>query len=285
MDIWERLGTLDRRVYYVILILVVALPIMKPWGLPIKVGQEAEDFFSTVGKVPEGGTVLLVINYRTDCIVEMNPQVVCIFKHLLEKNAKIIMISGVDEGAMVSQIAAVRVAEEMGAEYGVDWINLGYKPGGDVFMKKMVDDFWEASAYSDMNGDSLEKFPIMQGFNSLSQADLVLNMVAVVPSPGERLLQMAIIPTGVPYAVGTTALQTTSERVFYSSGQYQGILAGLRGAAEYEFLLGQPGEAITGMDSQSAAHILVIVLITLGNLGYFLGEKKREKSLQGVQGR
>lgn len=136
MSIWDRLANLDRRIYYIILILVVAMPIVKPWGLPIKVGKEAEDFFATVDKLPQGGTVLLVINYRTDCIVEMNPQVVCIFKHVLEKDGKIIMISGVDEGAMVSQIAAEHVAEQMGAEYGVDWINLGYKPGGDVFMKK-----------------------------------------------------------------------------------------------------------------------------------------------------
>jgi len=254
--------------------IVVALPIVKPLGLPIKVGQQAQDFFETVDKLPEGGKVLVFINYRTDCVVEMNPQLICIFKHVAQKHGKIIMVSGVDEGAMVSQSVAVKVAEELGLEYGVDWINLGYKPGGDVFMKKMVDNFWEASAYCDMNGDPLDKFPIMQGFDSLAKADLVLNLVAVVPSPGEKLLQMAIIPTKVPYAVGTTALQATSEMVFYSSRQYQGLLAGLRGAAEYEFLLGAPGDAITGMDSQSFAHILVIVLIILGNLGYFLGEKR-----------
>ncbi len=274
MNIWERLGSLDRRVYYVILMIVVALPIVKPLGLPIKVGQQAQDFFETVDKLPEGGKVLVFINYRTDCVVEMNPQLICIFKHVAQKQGKIIMVSGVDEGAMVSQSVAAKVAEELGLEYGVDWINLGYKPGGDVFMKKMVDNFWEASAYCDMNGDPLDKFPIMQGFDSLAKADLVLTLVAVVPSPAEKLLQMAIIPTKVPYAVGTTALQATSEMVFYSSRQYQGLLAGLRGAAEYEFLLGAPGDAITGMDSQSFAHILVIVLIILGNLGYFLGEKR-----------
>ncbi len=274
MNIWERLGSLDRRVYYVILMIVVALPIVKPLGLPIKVGQQAQDFFETVDKLPEGGKVLVFINYRTDCVVEMNPQLICIFKHVAQKQGKIIMVSGVDEGAMVSQSVAVKVAEELGLKYGVDWINLGYKPGGDVFMKKMVDNFWEASAYCDMNGDPLDKFPIMQGFDSLAKADLVLTLVAVVPSPAEKLLQMAIIPTKVPYAVGTTALQATSEMVFYSSRQYQGLLAGLRGAAEYEFLLGAPGDAITGMDSQSFAHILVIVLIILGNLGYFLGEKR-----------
>jgi len=274
MNIWKRLGSLDRRVYYVILMVVVALPIVKPLGLPIKVGQQAQDFFETVDKLPEGGKVLVFINYRTDCVVEMNPQLICIFKHVAQKQGKIIMVSGVDEGAMVSQSVAAKVAEELGLEYGVDWINLGYKPGGDVFMKKMVDNFWEASAYCDMNGDPLDKFPIMQGFDSLAKADLVLTLVAVVPSPAEKLLQMAIIPTKVPYAVGTTALQATSEMVFYSSRQYQGLLAGLRGAAEYEFLLGAPGDAITGMDSQSFAHILVIVLIILGNLGYFLGEKR-----------
>ncbi|HPT62423.1 MAG TPA: hypothetical protein PKI14_14550 [Fervidobacterium sp.] len=276
MNIWERLGNLDHRIYYVILIIVVGIPVLKPLGLPIKVGQPAQDFFDTVDRLPEGGKVLVFINYRTDCIVEMDPQLICIFKHVAQKNGKVIMVSGVDEGAMVSQAVASKVAEELELEYGVDWINLGYKPGGDVFMKKMVDDFWEACAYVDINGQPLDEFPIMHGFNSLAKADLVLNLVAVVPSPGERLLQMAIIPTKVPYAVGTTAIQATSEMVFYSSGQYQGLLAGLRGAAEYEFLLEEPGDAIAGMDSQSFAHILVIVLIVLGNLGYFLGEKKRE---------
>ena len=68
--------------------------------------------YTHLDKLPEGGKVLVFINYRTDCVVEMNPQLICIFKHVAQKHGKIIMVSGVDEGAMVSQSVAVKVAEE-----------------------------------------------------------------------------------------------------------------------------------------------------------------------------
>ena len=41
------------------------------------------------------------------------------------------------------------------------------------------------------------------------------------------------------------------------SGQVNGLIGGLRGAAEYEGLVGQKGRAIAGMDAQSATHLAI----------------------------
>lgn len=275
MSIWDRLSNLDRRYYYIVLIVVVALPIIKPWGLPIKTGQSAQDFFEVVEAVPNGGTIALAIDYRSDCIVELNPQVVTLYRQAFAKDIKIIMWSNVDEGANVTEPITQKVGAEMGKTYGVDWVNLGYKPGGEVTMKKMVDNFWEGAAYVDMKGTPLEQLPIMQGFGSLKKANLLIDMMAVVPSPAESYLKMVSVPHGVPLAIGTTAIQAPTEMPYYSSGQYKGMLAGLRGAAEYEFLTKNPGPAMMGMDAQSAAHILVILLIAFGNIGYLVSGKKR----------
>ncbi len=275
MNIWDRLSNLDRRYYYVVLIIVVALPIMKPWGLPIRTGKSSNDFFAAVEAVPEGGTIALAIDYRSDCIVELNPQVVTLYRQAFARNIKIIMWSGVDEGANVTEPITRAVGAEMGKTYGVDWVNLGYKPGGEVTMKKMVDNFWEGAAYVDMAGTPLEQLPIMRGFDSLKKANLLIDMMAVVPSPAENYLKMVSIPHGVPMAIGTTAIQAPTEMPYYSSGQYKGMLAGLRGAAEYEYLTKRPGPAMMGMDAQSAAHILVIVLIALGNIGWLVSRKKQ----------
>ncbi|MGI6642578.1 MAG: hypothetical protein ACOX3V_00945 [Bacillota bacterium] len=279
MSIWDRLANVDRRAYYVVLILVVALPIIKPWGLPIRVSKSTQDFYDAIEAVPNGGTIALAIDYRSDCIVELNPQVLCIYRHAWAKDIKIIMWSNVDEGANVTEPITRQIGEELGKTYGVHWVNLGFKPGGDATKVKMVDNFWEGAAYVDMNGTPLDQLPIMQGFNSLKDADLLINMMAVVPSPAEAFLKMVAIPHKVPMAVGTTAIQAPTEMPYYSSGQYKGLLSGLRGAAEYEFLLNSPGSAMVGMDAQSAAHILVILLIVLGNLGYFLSERKNTKGL------
>jgi len=275
MSIWDKIGNLDRRYYYIVLIVVVALPIIKPFGLPIRLGQASQDFFAAVEDVPDGGTIALAIDYRSDSIVELNPQVTTLFRQAFAKNIKIIMWSTQDEGANVVEPITRKVGEDLGKTYGVDWVNLGYKPGQEVTMKKMVDNFWEGAAYVDMAGTSLDNLPIMQGFTSLKDADLLIDMMAVVPSTAENYLKMVAIPYNVPMVVGTTAIQLPTEMPYYSSRQYKGILGGLRGAAEYELLTKNPGPAIMGMDAQSAAHILVIVLIALGNLSWLYSDRKR----------
>jgi len=274
VSIWERLSNIDRRWYYILLLIVISWPIVKPWGLPIKVGAESQKFSSTIEKVPRGGTVVVDIEYRTDSVVEMNPMLAAVFRHAMAKGLKVIVWSGVDEGAIVSQSVLKPIAEELGVTYGIDWINLGYKPGGEVTLQKMVDNFYEAVAYTDIAGDPLEKYPIMQGFDSITKANLIVSLVNVTPSPAQSIVKMITIPKGTPLVVGVGSVAVPNEMPFFSSGHYQGLLGGLRGAAEYEFLTNNPGSAILGMDAQSAAHILVILLIALGNIGYFMTKKK-----------
>ncbi|MCE9535093.1 MAG: hypothetical protein K8R65_01625 [Nitrospirae bacterium] len=57
---------------------------------------------------------------------------------------------------------------------------------------------------------------------------------------------------------------------------------GLRGAAEYETLIGQKGKAIAGMDAQSATHLAIIVLVMICNLFYF--SMRRQAKQQGHSG-
>jgi hypothetical protein len=62
---------------------------------------------------------------------------------------------------------------------------------------------------------------------------------------------------------------------FYAAGQIVGILNGLSGAGEYESLLagaypGYPTELIPPLDAQSVAHVLVILFVVVGNIGYAL---------------
>jgi hypothetical protein len=66
------------------------------------------------------------------------------------------------------------------------------------------------------------------------------------------------------------------------SGQLNGLIGGLRGAAEYETLIGQKGKAIAGMDAQSATHLAIIVLVIMCNLFYFSTRKQAKQ--QGYSG-
>ena len=269
MNIWQKMLAIDRRIIYTALLLVIAWPTMAPWGLPIRVGPEANGFYETMEAVPAGSRVAIAIDYRSDYITELNPMTTTVFAHAMERGLKVILWAGVDEGANLAHNICVPIAEAMGKEYGVDWINLGYKPLTDVLLNKMVGDFWEAVAYTEIEGRHIEQFPIMAGFDSLGDAALLVSISGVTPGP-HRYIQMVTIPTGIDMVIAIGSVDVAVQMPYYASGQYLGLLGGLRGAAEYEFLTNRAGPAIAGMDAQSAAHVLIIVLIILSNIGFFI---------------
>lgn len=63
---------------------------------------------------------------------------------------------------------------------------------------------------------------------------------------------------------------------YIATGQLEGYLPSLRGAAEYELVIDKPGAAIIGMDSQSLVHVVVLVAIIISNLGTLGASRKRE---------
>src|SRR2546425_12001953 len=57
---------------------------------------------------------------------------------------------------------------------------------------------------------------------------------------------------------------------FLRSGQINGLIGGLQGAAEYETLSKRKGTATAGRDAPSATHFVIIVLVLLCNWFYFV---------------
>ena len=78
---------------------------------------------------------------------------------------------------------------------------------------------------------------------------------------------------------GATAVMAPKFYAFVSAGQFKGLLGGMKGAAEYELLLDESASAVTGMGAQSMVHLLIIALVILGNLGFFLGRRRREMKI------
>ncbi|HEY3998850.1 MAG TPA: hypothetical protein VGO93_08305, partial [Candidatus Xenobia bacterium] len=70
-----------------------------------------------------------------------------------------------------------------------------------------------------------------------------------------------------PVAGALTAVMVPGYQPYLNSGQALAILAGLRGAAEYETLLHVRGRGLQGLDAQSFAHLFLAALIVVSNLG------------------
>ena len=81
---------------------------------------------------------------------------------------------------------------------------------------------------------------------------------------------------GFPLAIGVTAVMAADYYSYLNSGQIVGIIGGLKGAAEYEKLIGQGDLATMGMNIQSFVHLVIVLFIVIGNVGYLMTRKKRK---------
>ena len=105
----------------------------------------------------------------------------------------------------------------------------------------------------------------MKGINKVADFDFIFSASAGYPGTLEWV-QYASDPTGVPLSTGTTSIMVNDIMPMVNSGQVQGILAGMPGAAEYEALIGSPGIGTSGMDAQSIAHLVIVLFIVFGNI-------------------
>jgi hypothetical protein len=80
-----------------------------------------------------------------------------------------------------------------------------------------------------------------------------------------------------PVLAAVTAVMATTFYPYLSSGQLSGLVGGLKGAAEYEQLIQRPDLGIKGMESQSLAHLTIILLIILGNVSYLRLRRRGER--------
>jgi len=271
----KRTKQFDVRYLYILLVLSMIIPLMKPLGLPIGIVKETRDVFEAVDALQPDELLVLCPDYSSTNATELDPMMAGVFKHALQNDVKVLMFSLVLEGPSLTQPFLEKISDEIGKEYGVDWVNLGYKPGNEVTLKKMVDDLWEGSANIDYFNTSLDQIPMMKDLRSLGQASLIVDVSGKAPGIS-RYLTYVGLPAGVPVTGGTTSVSVPEEMPYVRSGQYKGLLMGLKGAAEYELLLDDPGMAVAGMDAQSLSHLLVIATIVFGNIVYFVGKKQSE---------
>jgi len=189
------------------------------------------------------------------------------------------------DGNFMSTEAFSEVSHDYGKKYGVDYINLGYKPGGEAVVKGIASDI--RTLYTvDLNGISLDEIPMMQNVNNVEDFDFVFSLSSGTPGSKEWV-QYATDPKGIPMSTGCTSIQVTDIVPYVENGQIRGILAGMPGAAEYEELVKmelksrgfeiKPGEATSMMSAQSMAHVVIVILIIFGNITYYLTRNNKRK--------
>lgn len=270
---------LDRRYIYLILLLGVAIPLIVPLGFPSEVTHLAHQVYDLVETTPAGSNIMISFDYDPSTITELQPMAKAIIEHAWRRNQRIIAVALWPQGVqMADQAFNDILVKYPDKKYGIDYVNLGYKTGGMVTIQAMGRNFREVFP-TDLKGTPLEQIEMMKGVRNFKQIGFIASLSA--GDPGLKgYIMSAHDMFGIKVTGGVTAVSTPGFLPYVNNlNQLYGLLGGLKGAAEYESLIGVKGTATSGMDAQSIAHVLVILFIIMGNYRAFkIRQRDRAKS-------
>ena len=294
MNIFIKLGQLDRRYIFLLIALSVLIPLMKPdWvNIPIKTTNNSEIVFNELNSLNPGDKVLVSFEYGASTKPEIHPMSVAVLQHLFSRGIKVYTVPLWPEGLMMAKYAIQEVVESnlFNINEHVDYVSLPYKAGGEIIIRGIATDL-RSIFTQDVNNVLLNDISMMDGINKVSDFDFVFDLSAGVPGNAEWV-QFACDEYEVPLSSGCTSIMVTDAIPYVESGQIRGILAGMPGAAEYEQMVFSylnnlddnkfinmeativPGKATSRMSAQSVAHVLMVIFIVFGNISYYLSRRR-----------
>lgn len=273
----KKLANIPSRLIYLIMFAAVTIPMIVPLGLPLRTGATVTKSWQLIDSLQPGDVVHLTFEFEAVGIPELGPMLDVILPTLAKKQVKVVGISFTQQGVIYGNMYMKKLLEPVGYVYGEDYINLGYIPGRTASAVAYAEDIW-STVGKDFYGKSLENYPIMQNIRSISDYALVIH-AASDPADGVGSVEFitnVAVPNKVTMLLCIHTLAVALNMPYLQAGQLQGIIPGLRGAAELEKIANMKGLGLASMDAQSLAHVVIIGLIVIGNVAYIQHKKSKK---------
>jgi hypothetical protein len=267
-----------RRWIFAAMGIVVAAALLVRVGLPIRSTSETRRVFEIIDSLDSTSVVMISFDHEASSLPEVGPLGDAVVDHCFRRGAKVVGLALFSEGTAAGYSLLSRRALSLNRSYGSDWIYLGFRPqytAAILGMGESIGDVFDA----DYEGNRLTDTPLGRRVRNYDDVTLVVSLAD--GSMPTYWVEYAGTRYGERIVAALTAVMVTSFLPYLESGQLEGILAGLKSAAEYETLLESPGSGTRAMDAQSAAHALVGLLIIIGNLEAWRARRRRASTRRG----
>ena len=275
---------LDRRWIFLAMALAVLLPILAQTTYPEYPSPMVQDVFDALEDIPDGSKILIALDYDPASAGELQPMATAFTRHCIAKRHKMYFMSLWPVGPQLIEKA---IREEIHVyapdmKEHIDYVNLGYKSGYEAVIKVIVTDLKQLYT-TDHAGTSIHDIPMCKDIKSVQDMDLIVNVSAGYAGTKEWVLYASTpYPKTIKIVTGCTGVQAP---LFYPyiPKQLIGLLGAIKGAAEYEVLLSdrypqwkgaRHNEALRRMAPQLWGHLLVVLLVIVGNIIYFAGRRE-----------
>jgi len=258
----------ERRIIFGIIFLAVMLPLIFPIGWASEVSPMVRMSHALIDATPSGAVGLISFDYEASTITELHPMAVAQIEHAWSKGHKVIATALWPQGPQMAAQCfeeAKKNPRFKDMQYGVDYVNLGYKVGGLVTVQALGSSFTDVYP-TDSSGASWNSLPMLKSIRNLKDLAWISSLSSGVPGLREWIMNAHDV-YNIPVTGGTTAISAPGFLPYVNNqNQLTGLLGGLKAASEYEMLIDKKGPATTKMDAQSVAHIVILIFIALGNI-------------------
>lgn len=280
MRIIEQFAKIPRQVVFVAIACAVIVPLIIPLGLPVRVMSKSEKLFDAVDTLDaRSKPVLVSVDFDPQSMPELYPMLVALLRHCFARDVKVILMTLWPQGPGLAEMALTQVPAEYGKEYGTDYVFLGYKFGVTAVLLGMGNNIMAVFPV-DYYGTPVDSLPMLSSIQNYDDISLIVTLST--GDPGWRAwLLFAQSRFAANVGIGVTAVSAADVYPYVESGQVVGLLAGMKGASEYETLVERAGyseevkTATRGMDAQSLGHLLIMLFIVIGNIGYFFRRRTK----------
>lgn len=265
-NLLKKLESLDRRIIHIIIIVLMAVSLINPIGLPIKIDELTKVYYNTINALPPGTNVLITLDSAPGAWSEMGPSIVTTFKQLLAKEDVRFIVFNVEQSFAQSTFdTLVQPNVEFIKEYGTDWVWIGYLPGHETALSTFAENFLytEKDAY----GNMLKELPLMDEIKSMEDIDLHIYLGASYVRENIRQLTN---PYKKPMIMAAAAIAIGDVTPYHKEGTILTYLTGLPGGAQYENICNLPGFAARSQDAISMVFYFLVGLMILVNSSYLI---------------
>jgi len=268
---WEKLENIDHRILYWILIVAIAIPYLRPLGIPVPVTEPVQDFYNTLDALPPGSTMILEISSGPSAYGEIGPSSEAVMEYLTKiypehhggDRLRFVILSVSEQGPLMYNAYAKPKFDETGWQYGVDYAYFGFISGLETAVARLAEDI-PSLLPSDYLGNDIDDLKAMDGIHSYK--DIAAVMVWDSMGATEWYVKHWA-SKGVKVGNVCVAVSLPAYTMYYKNKDMYGFIGSSRGGAEFEYLIGKPGDAVATTDTLSLSHLWVIILIITGNIG------------------
>ncbi|MBX0327588.1 hypothetical protein K2Z83_07850 [Oscillochloris sp. ZM17-4] len=290
---WQKIG-LDRVLYALLaIILLVGLivpQITTPFQTTTLTAPGAIALEQKLASLGPDDVVLIAYEWNAQRSAELRPLEQAVTSQLIKKKTKLILLSTDLQGTLLLfdlrgplRAAGYNIDPDGKAFGGRDYVLLGYRPGGELALRRLAQDL-RAELRSDFEGQDTTETLLAMNFDGTPRVSTIsdLSMIIVMgDQPQDVQVWMEQVHTAAPKVPITFLMPQEAEPMAQPYLRMDNVyhLAGLQGALAMNAIASDADSAATARTTgqQSLAVLTFVILLMGGGLGIALDRARRSR--------